>query len=258
MGEPIDPARHRVELIGEREAKAFAVRHHYSATYPAAMVRVGLFRAGVAAMGGLAGVAIFAVPVNERIVPAYGGTLGCVLSRFVLLDEVEGNGETWFLARALRLLWSCKPTFDTVVSYSDPVRRTSLAGDVVMPGHYGCIYQAKNAVFWGRASRRTKLVAPDGRDIDGRALSKLRAGDLGYPYQQVRKGGAPVKRTHESGADYVARISPLFRQLRHPGNYTYTFPRRPLLCGLLPYPKPVGAGLGDIVDYFRSTPNRRD
>jgi hypothetical protein len=52
----------------------------------------------------LVGVAVFGVPSNEAVLTnvfpdlePYRSTL--VLSRFVLLDEVPGNGETWFLGQ---------------------------------------------------------------------------------------------------------------------------------------------------------------
>lgn len=51
----------------------------------------------------LAGVAVFSVSVQPRAADAYGaaGATTCDLGRFVLLDHVAGNGETWFLRRTL-------------------------------------------------------------------------------------------------------------------------------------------------------------
>ena len=46
-GEPINPRLYEVaELVGDREAKAFIVTHHYSASYPNARFRFGLFTGG--------------------------------------------------------------------------------------------------------------------------------------------------------------------------------------------------------------------
>jgi hypothetical protein len=41
-------------MAGDREAKEFILAHHYSASYPSARIRFGLFTAGR-----LAGVAVF-------------------------------------------------------------------------------------------------------------------------------------------------------------------------------------------------------
>jgi hypothetical protein len=46
----------------------------------------------------------------------------------VLLDEVPGNGETWFLGRAFRLLR--QEGFVGVVSFSDPCQRTNQHGEL--------------------------------------------------------------------------------------------------------------------------------
>ena len=46
-GEPINPRLYEVaELVGDREAKAFIVTHHYSASYPNARFSFGLFTGG--------------------------------------------------------------------------------------------------------------------------------------------------------------------------------------------------------------------
>ncbi len=96
-GEPIDPSRYAVDVIeGDKPARAFVQAHHYSGTYPAARARVGLYR-GLE----LVGVAVFSVPCNSRTIPASAPDLaaleGVELGRFVLLDDVPANGETWFL-----------------------------------------------------------------------------------------------------------------------------------------------------------------
>ena len=101
-GEPIRTADFDVERMpGDREAKAFVVEHHYSGSYPAARERFGLFRAGE-----LAGVAVFSVPAQPKaldILP--GDAVGKLeLGRFVLLDQVPANGESWFIARCFEQL----------------------------------------------------------------------------------------------------------------------------------------------------------
>ena len=145
----IQTDRFAVEPIGELQAKAFVVRHHYSASYPAARFRAGLFRQSGPRGHELVGVAVFSVPMNQRVVPARCGVEpndGVELGRFVLLDDVAGNGETWFLARAFRELRT-ELGVKAVVSYSDPVPRAAADGRLVMPGHVGTIYQAHNAAY---------------------------------------------------------------------------------------------------------------
>jgi hypothetical protein len=73
-GEPFDPARHGVEPIDERTAKAFVVEHHYSRSYPAARLRVGLFRKDAPwSPAYLAGVAVFSQPMNQNAGPTRAG-----------------------------------------------------------------------------------------------------------------------------------------------------------------------------------------
>jgi hypothetical protein len=96
--EPIPTREYEIaEIPGDREAKAFVQTHHYAATYPAARFRYGLYH-----HGDLVGVAVFSHPSNDLVLTSVfpGDLLDSVeLGRFVLLDSVPGNGETWFLAR---------------------------------------------------------------------------------------------------------------------------------------------------------------
>jgi hypothetical protein len=221
--EPLDPTRFAVDGISEKVAKAFVVEHHYSGSYPAARVRVGLFRGH-----DLVGVAVFAEPAQRATIPRYapGATDGVVLARFVLLDEVEANAETWFLARAFRGLGG----LDAVVSYSDPVRRTASDGRVVLPGHVGTIYQAFNGRYLGRSRAELLHLGPDGRVVSRRGLSKLRNDERGADgvYRALLALGAPARRPLEDGPAYVARAlaEGPFRRLRHPGNHVYAWPLR--------------------------------
>jgi len=242
-GEVIDTSQYGVDLLPESLAKAFVQEHHYSGSYPAAVCRVGLFRWG----GELVGAAIFSVPMQAKAVVSWCGTeAGCELGRFVLLDDVPANGESWFLARAFRLLKQAKPDMRAVLSYSDPVRRASADGHIVLPGHVGTIYQASNARYMGRSSARTLVLRPDGQNINGRAMSKIRRDERGasYAYEQLLKAGAPRRNPLETGKAYVKRAlaEGPFRRVRHPGNHAYgwTLNRRHRLeRAALPYPKHI-------------------
>ena len=244
-GEPFDPSRHEVaEIAGDgadNVCRAFVTTHHYSASYPAARRRFGLFRDG----DQLAGVAVYSMPWARSLTRA-----GCPwsnrdtleLSRFVLLDEVEGNGETWFLARCHELLW--REGFAAVLSYSDPQPRTAAGGQLVFPGHVGTIYQAHNARYLGRASSRTLHLFGDGAVFSERDMSKLRRGERGHEYVQrllVGRGATPLQ-DGECPREWLTRWrAELCRTIRHPGNHTYLWALHKRLKKFLPegqaYPK---------------------
>lgn len=224
----IDASRYGVEVLDERTAKAFVTRHHYSGTYPAARARVGLFRTRAFAAPELVGAAVFSVPMHHRVVPKWTGqdrNEGVELGRLVLLDDVPGNGETWFLARAFRALETELPDVKAVVSFSDPVPRVNADGEVVKPGHYGTIYQAANARFVGRAHAVTLIIAPDGTVVSKRSLSKLRNGERGGSgvADRLVELGAPRRRHGEDDRAYARRAVADFRRFRHPGNLAYAF-----------------------------------
>jgi len=246
--ELIDPSHYGVEVIpDDTTAKLFVERHHYSAAFPSARVRVGLYRSRAWFTPELVGVAVFGVPMSEAVLPKWTGhgSDGAIeLSRFVLLDDVEGNGETWFLARAFRALRRLRPELGAVLAFSDPVARIAADGRVVTPGHIGEIYQAHNGRYVGRANRATKYATPSGVDITKPVLDKVARGCRGHVYAEakLRAIGAPVRWPGESGESYVARVqaSGLLRPYRHPGNLAYVWP---LAAGVVlpgeaqPYPK---------------------
>lgn len=221
-GEVFDPRRAGVEEIDGEAARAFIERHHYSASYPAARFRFGLFQARE-----LVGVAVFSVPQSQGIIPHWfdlAPDQGVELGRLVLLDSVASNGESWFTARAFKAL---RGKVRGILSYSDPVERRDHAGRVVKRGHVGTVYQALNASYRGRSRSGVLILSRDGRSVSPRALSKLRNDETGaaYAYDQLRALGAPARIAGESGAAYVARALDLggFRQQRHPGNHVYTW-----------------------------------
>ena len=243
----IDPRRYEVAAIdgdgADNTASAFVKRHHYAGTYPSARERIGLYRGGQ-----LVGVAVFSHPPQNRVLDI----LPCAredaveLGRLVLLENVEDNGETWFIARAFAELR--RRGYAGVVSFADPVPRTTSTGEAVFPGHIGRIYQASSAIFTGRASPSTKRLMPDGRVFDNRAWSKIRARHTGWRYavdQLVAAGARPPERTG-SAADLrawlKAELPRCTRPFRHRGNYRYCFGLHPAVRHKLqplaqPYPK---------------------
>ena len=221
-GEVIDPRRYEVAPIAtDTEARAFVVAHHYSASYPAARVRIGLYRAGA-----LVGVAVFSVPAQAKALDV----LPCdrdeavELGRLVLLDEVAGNGESWFVAQAFDELR--RRGFAGVLSFSDPLERRAADGALVKPGHRGVIYQALSAVYTGRATPRSLWILPDGTVFSERALSKLRTSERGWRYaaaQLVAAGAAPADVGEDLGAWARRELARLGRRQRHHGNHRYLF-----------------------------------
>lgn len=244
-----DAARYTVGLTEDAAARSFVIRHHYSGTWPAARLRAGLYDER-----GLVGVAVLAVPVSRPVLTRAFPTLvpyveSLELARFVLLNRVPANAETWFLARAFTL--AAQQGVRGVVSFSDPMPRTRLdGGRIVMPGHYGTIYQAANGLHTAdRGTARTLLMAPNGRVFSARAMQKVRRDEPGHAYaeRQLQTWGASPRMADESGSAWLAHAldEARMRRVRHPGNYRYLFrlgtraQRSRVLIGLAsaPYPK---------------------
>jgi hypothetical protein len=235
--EPIDPTQFSVSPVGDALARDFVIKHHYSGSYPAAIAAYGMFERIAPFQEDLVGVAVFSVPIQPKAAAAYGApadTKFCELGRFILKDSVKGNGETWLLSRALRMLAQDKqrpdrrPVYDLCLSYSDPVPRTTADGVMMFAGHYGHIYGAASSLYCGRGKPRTHWLTRDGSIVSPRALSKLRNGEKGaaYVYEFLRTHGAPAMAPGEREADYIHRAlrSGSFRNLRHSGNHAYVFP----------------------------------
>jgi hypothetical protein len=235
-------ATHQYEVAAiadDRTAKAFVTEHHYSRSYPAARFRMGLYRRDL-----LVGVAVYSHPVNDRVLDVLPVARGAAveLGRFVLLDNVPGNGETFFLARTFELLR--REEIAGVVSFSDPQPRRTLGGELVLPGHVGRIYQAHNAVYVGRGTARTLRLLPDGRVFSDRAIAKIRAGHRGWRYasdQLVSFGARPLAHGEDARAWLSTWLPQLTRPVRHRGNHKYVWALAARLRRRLPsaqaYPK---------------------
>ena len=152
----------------------------------------------------------------------------CDLGRFVLLDDVAGNGESFFLSRALQLLRRERPSILSVISYADPIRRIDEDGRMFLPGHVGTLYAVMGSRYVGRSSPRIDLMLPSGRPVSPRALFKIRNAEMGQRYATdalVQDGARPPRLGEAPAAwieDLVARG--FLRRRRHPGNHIYVFP----------------------------------
>lgn len=226
-------------LTTDHEAKAFVVAHHYERTYPAARFRFGLYERSA-----LVGVAVFSHPVNERSLdPAPGGPLERVeLGRLVLLDRVGANAESFFVARCFDELR--RSGIAGVVSFSDPMPRSTAAGRVVMPGHVGIVYQASNATYLGRTRAERRLLLADGTILHNRALAKIRRRERGYQpivARMLAAGAAELGERDDARAWLGRELARTTRAVRHPGNHKYVWAlrarERRFLPASLPYPK---------------------
>ncbi len=228
-----EPSGFGVEAMpGRREAtaRAFVERHHYSGTYPASRLAVGLFRKdGPCAETRLVGVSVFSVGMPGAIAKHTGLNVreGVECGRFVCLPEVAYNGETWFQARAFDALRAEKPEVRSVVSYADPLERRTAEGQLCKPAHAGTIYRAGNAVYVGRARGGPVYLTRDGKTINRRTITKIQAGDVGAAGGErlLVAAGAEPRRFGEDPRAWLDRVlvEPTFRVLRHPGNLTYVF-----------------------------------
>lgn len=226
------PAREVVDTRGldvaeldELTAKAFVTRHHYSHRFPAARFRFGLYQRGE-----LAGVAVFSRPflatVLTNALNVANANDGVELGRFVLLDEVGANAETWFLARCFAAL---RGRVAGVVSFSDPFPRRTLDGREVFAGHIGTIYQAHNARYLGTTGAQTLRLLPDGTVFSNMASGKIRRALSGWrsaASELERFGAEPLS----SVSDPAARVAwldhwrdTLTRPMRHRGLHRYAW-----------------------------------
>lgn len=220
--------RYQIQVLDEERAKTFCTKHHYAgASYPAALRRYGLVDLDD---GRLAGVAVLGAPVAAAVLTRVLPTLepyteSQELSRFVLLDEVPANAESWMLARVFKDLR--QQGVRGVVTFADPVPRHTAAGVQVKPGHCGVIYQATGATFTGRATPRSLVLLPDGSVLNGRAAQKVRSQEQGHLYVEARLQslGAGLRRPGEPPAAWLGRVLQEIgaRRLRHPGALRYVF-----------------------------------
>lgn len=224
--EIVDTKAFDVAEIDRVPAKKFVTRHHYSKKFPADAFRFGLYQRAE-----LVGVAVFSRPFTPAVItnsfPTFASSLeGVELGRFVLLDQVGANAETWFLSRCFAAL---RDRVRGVVSFSDPLARTTLAGVEIFPGHVGTIYQASNARYLGTSAPSIVRILPDGTAFSNFASGKIRRKQRGW-----RRCAAELVRF---GAEYLDDEAPtaeridwldywrdaLTRPVRHPGLHRYTF-----------------------------------
>ena len=188
---------------------------------PPARFRFGIYRDGT----GLAGVAVFSVPCRDAVLTSvFPGDPRCSveLGRFVLLDQVERNGETWFLGECFRHLRAAG--VEGVVAFSDPVPRIDAAGRTIMPGHVGIIYQAFNGCYLGQRRAESLWQLPNGQTLHRRSLAKIKKRDRGWetPAARLVELGADEP-WDDAGAWLEHWLPKIATRKRHPGNHKYAW-----------------------------------
>jgi hypothetical protein len=235
--EVIRPSEYEVEPMAGKDARAigFVEMHHYSRSFPAGRFSYGLRRHGT-----LVGIAVFSHPTNNltltNVFPC--DPLEAVeLGRLVLLDEVPGNGESFFVARTFDQLR--KEGIKGVISFSDPVRRLTVEGRTVMPGHVGGVYQALNAVYAGRGTARTLRMFPDGTVFNDRTAQKIRKHERGWEaaIEDLERRGA--EHFQGDSRQWLRTWTPLLtRPVKHGGNHKYLWALDKRLRKALPPSQP--------------------
>jgi hypothetical protein len=226
-GDAFQSRLHEVaEIPDDTTAEHFIKQHHYAASCPPTVERIGLYRRdellGIfIGSKGMPGTLPSVFPDKE------GRPIEC--GRFVLKPEVAGNGETWFKARCRELLR--RKGYTGLLAFSDDISRTDAQGNKIFSGHLGVIYQASNAIFLGRATPRKLRLLPDGRVFNERTITKIRKGEKGCrPACAVLEAiGAPIAPEDETERREWLRLwlPRLTRPLKHPGNLKYVWPLHP-------------------------------
>lgn len=242
-GEVIRTSAFEVVELPVDTAISFVTRHHYSRTHSPPAHRFGL-----AHRGELAGVALFgptaSTNTHNKVFPALTQTEAVTLGRFVLVDSVPGNGESWFLARCFELLR--ERGIVAVESCADPEPRAGEDGRVVHRGHVGTIYQATNGVYIGKTNPATLRLLPNGSVYSNKSSGKVRSENIGRAYaeDQLVKWGAVPLMPHDDPKEWLAYWrAQLTRKHRHHGNHRYLWcldrrrRREVMRFTQLPYPK---------------------
>lgn len=234
-GEVIDTSKYEVARIAQGDARAFVERHHYAGSIPPDRFDFGLWRGEQ-----LVGAAVFSVPCNDAALTnvfPFDPREGLELGRLVLLDDVPGNGESFFVARCFAALR--REGIAGVISFSDPLPRTNERGETVKRGHIGIVYQALNARYLGRATPRTLRLLADGKVFSDRTAQKIRKQERGWEAAVRELLARGAGRLDGDPREWLRLWLPrITRPLRHPGNFKYAWPLRSGVERFMPEPRP--------------------
>ena len=245
-----DPSGHGVEEIRREDAARLLAEHHYLSTCPVAVKAYGLYHKSGVSPATLVGCAVFGMPASQATVTVRTGLpadAGLELTRFVAIDSVAFNGESYFIARALKALAAARPSLVAIIAHSDPTPRIDRNGRWSHRGHIGQIYQASNALYLGRARARWMHIAADGAVLPDRLFSKIRRGGIGADGAERRLVGmgAPERPRYLDRTTWLAQALTCgaFTRALHPGVHAYVLPvgsqaRRTLARTIETHPAP--------------------
>jgi len=219
---------------------------------PSVRFAYGLIDTAPPPAGQLVGVLTLGIPTQVAVLTSVFSRLtpyeeSLEMNRLVLLDDVPANAETWAQARTFRL--AAARGVRGIVAHSDPEPRTRLTDhglELIFPGHYGTIYQAKGMDYLGKTRPRRLTMLPDGSVLHDRAMSKVRNGERGRGGVERRLValGARPREAGEPGRAWLdeALHAVGARVAHHGGNHRYAAwigPRtgRRLTATSYPYPK---------------------
>lgn len=188
------------------------MKYHYARGMHNRPICFGLFEGTK-----LIGVCAFCVPCSERVRATIFGNVFkehvFELHRLALIDEAPKNTESYFIVRALRELKKESPNLWAIIAFSDTTQK-----------HFGTIYQATNALYYGISESRTFY-----KDMDGN-LRHPRQNGYNIPlFEALLKGWTEV---HSQGKHrYLFLLPDSKTHLKHL-NYLLKVKR-------LPYPKRI-------------------
>jgi len=98
-----------------------------------------------------------------------------------------------------------------VLSFCDPMPRTSAEGHVVHNGHIGVMYAATSGLYTGRSTARTLRLLPDGSVFSERAIQKIRSGERARATRANGLFSSARRHPTEIGKSGYERGSPALR-----------------------------------------------
>lgn len=176
-----------VRKVKSSIGREFIVEHHYSGTCHGGPMTWGLY--DTSHDDELVGVIGFETPISENVRKSVWEdeheeemkNYTTELHRLVTFDDCPHNTETWFISRGLDALKEYKSKYRAVISFADSTE-----------DHDGTIYQASNAIYYGKTGEHTFY-----RDQDG-ALRPPRQNGVNISKDEARDRGWDIeKRSHK-------------------------------------------------------------
>lgn len=194
-----------VRKLSRTIARPFISHLHYSGGCGIACTAWGLFHSPT---NELLGAIAFQTPISENVRDSIFGPVVCdcgadrlnrecnrddchliyphhhrgehvtELHRLATKEKCPPNTESWFISRALKRLKEHKPKYWAIISMADSSE-----------GHKGTIYQASNAIYYGKTGKETFYI-----DENGDLRPPRICGENIYKSEAKERGWEPVKR----------------------------------------------------------------